>query len=268
LSNYLKPSPLPDDINGKQTTAVHMTVNAYGLSRDIPAEVKRLVRQRCGFGCVICGLGIVQYEHVDPEFKDARVHDPDAMALLCPQCHAKVTTGMWSKAKVKLAIRSPKCKQAGYTREFFDFVEDHPSLRFGGVLLSNCPTPIEVQGHPLFSIKPPEEPDSPFRFSGLFTDSTGKVTLVIEDNEWMASSSSWDVEVQGRTITIRERHRFVHLVLRVEPPREIIVDKLSMSLGGYGFEANGDFLRIRSPGGCINEFTSCISNNNQVGFSL
>lgn len=30
--------------------------NKYGLTRDIPEDVKRKVRKRCGFGCVICGL--------------------------------------------------------------------------------------------------------------------------------------------------------------------------------------------------------------------
>jgi len=245
-----------------------MAFNAFGLSREIPADVKRLVRQRCGFGCIICGLGIVQYEHVDPEFKDARVHGPEAIALLCPQCHAKVTTRIWSKGRVKLAMRSPKCRQVGYTREFFDFVEEFPALQFGGVLLSNCPTPIQVGGHPLFSIRPPESPDGPFLFSGLFTDSKGDVSLIIEDNEWKALSTAWDVEVKGPTITIREGHRVVHLVLRVDPPRKLIVEKLNMSLGGIRFDANGNFLRITFPNGSIGEFTSFIADNCNVGLSL
>jgi hypothetical protein len=245
-----------------------VSINAYGLTRDIPSSVKRLVRQQCGFGCVICGLGIVQYEHVDPEFKDAQHHDPDCIALFCPQCHAKVTTGMWSKQKIKLAMQDPKCKQVGYTREFFDFVRGYPSLRFGGITLYNCPTPIAISEHPLFSIKPSEDPDSPFRFSGYFTDSKGNRSLKIIDNEWQASTSAWDVEIQGPTITIRERHRFIHLILRVNPPSEIIVEMLKMSLAGYTFEANGDFLHVGLPDGKIAKFTSCIMDYCDVGLRL
>ncbi len=245
-----------------------MSYNAYGLSRDIPSDIKRVVRQKCGFGCVVCGLGIVQYEHVAPEFKDAREHDPNAIALLCPQCHAKVTTGMWSKARVKLAMRSPKCLQQGYSREFFDIVDDHPSLQFGGMLLKNCPTPIQVGDHPLFSIKQPEFEGEPFRFSGLFTDSDGHVTLSIEDNEWKATTRSWDVEVKGNSITIREKARKIHLILKVNPPKEIIVDRLDMALAGLRFEANGDFLRVHFPNGGVNEFTSCISDNCMIGMSF
>lgn len=243
-------------------------LNAFGLSRDIPADIKRQIRQRDGFGCVICGLGIVQYEHVDPEFKDARVHNPDCMALLCPQCHAKVTSGMWSKSRVKLAMRSPKCKQVGYAREFFDFSEKHPELHFGGMILRNCPTPIEVGGHPLFKIKSPEFPGEPFLFSGLFTDSDGAVSLEIEDNEWKAYSISWDVEVTGPTIKIREAQRVIHLVLTVRPPNAIVVERLNMNLGGLRFEASGDFLRVTFQNGSVSEFTSCLSDNCMVGMSF
>ncbi|VXB44481.1 conserved hypothetical protein [Pseudomonas sp. 8O] len=242
--------------------------NAFGLSRDIPADIKRQVRQRDGFGCVVCGLGIVQYEHVDPEFKDARTHDPNCIALLCPQCHAKVTTRMWSKARVKLAMRSPKCKQLGYTREFFDFSDGHPALKFGGMLLSNCPTPIEVSGKPLFRIKPPELPEEPFLFSGLFTDSEGNISLEIEDNEWKAYSNAWDVEVKGSTITIREAHRVFHLILSVSQPNTIVVERLNMTLGGLQFEANGDFLRVTFPHGGVSEFTSCLADNCMVGMAF
>ena len=231
-----------------------MTYNAYGLSREIPAAVKREVRQRDGFGCVICGLGIVQYEHVDPEFKDARSHDPDAIALLCPQCHSKITTRMWSKGRVKLAMRNPKCRQVGFAREFFDFSEGYP--------------PIQVSGHSLFKIKPPELPGEPFLFSGLFTDSRGNVSLEIEDNEWKAYSNLWDVDVQGPTIKIREAQRAVHLVLKIVQPDTIVVEKLKMSLGGLRFQADGNFLRVIFPNGNVSEFTSCIGDNCMVGMSF
>lgn len=51
--------------------------NKFGLSRYIPSDVKLQVRKNSGFGCVICGMGIIHYEHVDPEFHVAQTHDPD-----------------------------------------------------------------------------------------------------------------------------------------------------------------------------------------------
>ncbi len=64
---YLFNSPMPD------------TYNKHGLSRTIPEDVKRQVRQACGFGCVCCGFAIVTYEHIEPEFHNAESHDPENM---------------------------------------------------------------------------------------------------------------------------------------------------------------------------------------------
>lgn len=243
-------------------------MNQYGLPRAIPEGVKREVRQRCGFGCVICGMAIVQYEHVEPEYKDAYKHEADKIALLCPSCHSRVTTKQWSKARVKLAMRSPKCLQVGFTRDYFDFSDQFPALRFGGMLLRNCPTPIQIHGYPLFSIKPSEDPLVPFLFSGTFTDSQGEVSLRIVDNEWMVGADVWDLVVEGPRIMIREAHRKVHLVLRVDPPNELVVERLDMALGAYRLEANGDSLVIYQGSNGRAELTNCIADHCQVGISL
>jgi hypothetical protein len=66
-------------------------------------------------------LGIIEYEHVDPEFHEAYAHDPEKITLLCPTHHAKVTRGFLSKNAVKAALADPFCKKVGFSYEFFDF---------------------------------------------------------------------------------------------------------------------------------------------------
>jgi hypothetical protein len=95
-------------------------VNAHGLSRDIPDPIKREVRQRCGFGCVNCGRAVYQYEHLDPEFVDATLHDPKHIVLLCGWCHDLVTRGLLSKDSVKEKAENPKCKESGFSFGPFD----------------------------------------------------------------------------------------------------------------------------------------------------
>ncbi|WP_155741826.1 hypothetical protein [Pseudomonas putida] len=231
-----------------------VTVNKHGLPRTIPADVKLQVRKSCGFGCVICGNGIVDYEHVEPEFKDARVHDPKGIALLCPGCHAMVTRKQWSKARVKLAMRSPASLQEGAVRQFFDFCEGTPALKMGETILYGCEVLIHFHGHDLFSVKPPEEEGSPFRLSGIFTDSAGNPTLEIIDNEWIASSSAWDIEVVGPRITIREGERNIALILKAEPPNLLVVEKLNMNLGGYKIAVSGDSFILQDRNGRTNTF--------------
>src|SRR4030081_1882421 len=140
-----------------------MQKNRHGLTRDIPEPVMRKVRQASGFGCVICGASIIEYEHVDPEFVDAREHNATEITLLCPQCHSKVTTGIWSKDKVKAAMAAPRCKRCGFTSEAFDLGKTHPVIVFAGMTLKKCDIPIEVRGLPLFQIKTGEVEHAPFR---------------------------------------------------------------------------------------------------------
>src|SRR5680860_323928 len=95
--------------------------NKYGLSRNIPADVKRQIRKECGFGCVICGGAFITYEHIDPTFAEAREHDPEKMTLLCGGCHFRVTKGIWSKEKVRSAKKAPITFKNGGAKDAFDF---------------------------------------------------------------------------------------------------------------------------------------------------
>ena len=242
--------------------------NKYGLSRDIPEPVKRAVRQACGFGCVICGSSIIEYEHVDPEFAEAREHNPSGITLLCPQCHSKVTTGFWSKEKVKAAMLEPFCKKAGFSSEIFDLGSVHPKIKFGGVILKNCEIPVQVRDLALFEVKEAEEPQAPFRLTANFFNSRGEPSLVIRDNEWVAFASNWDVEVSGGTITIRDEPRHISLRLVADPPEGLIIERLDMYLYGLHLEGSPDKLIVEFPNGRRSEFTSCLVDNCKVGLAL
>ena len=242
--------------------------NQFNLSRDIPADVKRQVRRACGFGCVLCGSSIVEYEHVDPEFNDAKEHDPRAIALLCPQCHAKVTRGFLSKQTVKEAILSPCSNRQGYSNEFFDIGKSQPTLVFAGVTLTNCPIPIEVRGAPLFEIKGSEESGAPFRLSGTFHNSRGFPSLEIVDNEWRAFDSNWDVEAVGGAIVVRDGPRHISLRLVAEPPNGLRVEQLDMSINGIRFIGSPAEFKVQFPGGGGVTLTGCVMDNCHIGMSF
>lgn len=238
--------------------------NKYGLPRKIPSHIKREVRKRCGFGCIVCGCGLIQYEHVDPEFHEAKSHEPDAIVTLCPTCHASVTSKFWSKDRVKRHALDPACLKEGFLKHVFDFYTDgHPSVQFGGVLLKNCPTPIEIFGTPLISIKPPECEGGPFLLSGTFCDKSGSPTLKIVDNEWIAFSNSWDVEVSAGGIVVRNGPRDVVLKLSVLPPHTLVIERLKMTFGFVDIDISADNLKINT-----NTFTGCVMDNCNVGFNL
>lgn len=243
-------------------------INQYGLTRHIDADVKREIRQRCKFGCAICGLGIYEYEHVDPEFHEAKAHVAKNMTLLCPSCHAKVTRRIWSKSKVKRASENPYCVKQGYSNESFDLGNEPPFFTLGGVTFKEVTVPIMVKGTPLFKVAPPENPGEPFRFSGFFTDLNGEVSLEIIENEWRASTDNWDVEIVGNTITIREKLNKIHLRMTAHPPDGLTVSKLDMSYEGMSFKGDAEKLTVTFKNGSTFDFINGRIEEGAVGLSF
>lgn len=242
--------------------------NRYGLSRMIPAEVRRQVRQRCGFGCVRCGLALYDYEHFDPDFKDATAHLVDGITLLCMQCNQKRRRGILSVESVRLANSNPLCRRQGFASESFDFGAEYFEVAFSGVTFTECDHLIEVNGFPILSINAPQGPAQPYRLSGRFADDTGDITLKIEDNVWSAGADNWDVECVGPRIFIRYGPRNVSLVLKSQPPRRLVVEKLNMYFEGVWLRGDGEKLEFSFNGRIWSSFVACGMHRCRVGISL
>ena len=128
-------------------------VNKYGLSRYIGPNIARQIRQACGYGCVICGDAIFQYEHIDPEFAEAREHSPEHIAALCGGCHDKITRGFWSKNKVKEARQNPVCKQQGFSHSSLDIAaKGNFIVKIGSTEFVNLGTIIEINDDIILAI--------------------------------------------------------------------------------------------------------------------
>jgi hypothetical protein len=243
-------------------------MNIHNLPRDIPEHVKREVRRRNGFGCVLCGECMVDYEHVDPEYREAKEHNPDCITLLCPGCHAKVTRKIYAKARVKLAMRAPWCLREGFAWSDMDPGTEAPYLLLAGNRLVRCAIPVQVRDLPLFQVEAPEEAGGPYRFSAHFFDGSGRRNLSIYRNEWTAYTSSWDVKTAGGRLTIRSSPNDVSLQLKFDPGQGVIVEKLDMWCYGYRFIGDKDSLKFVAPDGGEMTLTNCLMDNCQVGIQL
>ncbi len=206
-----------------------MSYNRLGLSRDIPDQIKREVRSACGFGCVICGCAIYQYEHLDPIFAQAKEHDPNNIVLLCASCHDKVTRGIWSKEKVSNAQKKPYAKIKGHSEFSLDVsVESGLKIRVGQTEFIGIQDIILIDGVSILSIDNPEQPNSPPRINAKFYDRKNTLISQIINNEWRGETSAFDIEIIGKRITVRSDSRKIDLILRLEPPNGVLIDKLHL----------------------------------------
>jgi len=220
--------------------------NKHGLSRHISADVKREVRRRCGFGCVICGSFIVHYDHHSPEFTDAIVHDPDCITLLCPCHHAEKTNGVIPQGVLRNAIANPAALRGGRAVKSRPYFSGIPSVIVGTNEFHDCPAPIALDDRTVLLLREPEEGSGITRISALFTDSDGNDIFSIIDNEWQVPSTVYDFESIGNTIRIRSAKRNVIFQITVQPPSFIKFDRLIMKAFGHSIKSNKRVLNINS----------------------
>jgi hypothetical protein len=210
-------------------------VNKHGLSRDIPDPIKRQVRQSCGFGCVICGLALYHYEHVVPVFAEAKSHDPTCICLLCPNHHERVTKGLIEKSEVIGAMQLPKALQSGFSHDSEFATLRRPVQVFLGQVEFTDPEILLVLGEE--SLIWFTEEDGRLFFSGKFFDKNGNLILEIIKNEWRHSAGNWDVEQQGKKLTIRERAGIISIKATCHSSHAIYFDCLHMYINGNRFKS-------------------------------
>ncbi len=219
--------------------------NKFGLSRNIPVDVKREIRRRSKFGCVVCRCAFYQYEHIDPEFHDAQEHDSKRMCLLCGHCHDKVTRGLLAKSTVRRRYEEIQEKR-DVERPFdqFDLEHNNITVTLGSCIFRNAKTLIVLNGEVVLAIEPPEDQSAFPVLSGYFTDSHGNEIMRIERNEWIGPSIAWDMEIRGNEIFIRSTPDTIALHLRVSPPNAIDVVNLNMRVGNSHLVLRNNLLSV------------------------
>jgi hypothetical protein len=126
--------------------------NKHGLKRDIPADVKRIVRKNSGFGCVICGLAFYHYEHFNPEFENATQHIASGITLLCGNHHDAKTRNRISKQTIINAVQNPRSLQDGFSWGPLEFGFKEPIIQIGTPCFLNPTSIITINDESIFSI--------------------------------------------------------------------------------------------------------------------
>jgi len=212
----------------------------------------RAVRQRCGFGCVICGCAIVQYHHFDPEYADAKEHSTLGITLLCGQCHDKATKGFIGTDQVREFDRDPLCKRSGFAHDIFFAPKDNFHFQIGGATFRRRAV-VTYDGEPLIAFDPPSRQEEPWKLNAHLEDVDEVGILTIEDNIWKAGIHHFDVETTGNELIIRRKARDIVLRMRLEPGGWVIIEQLQMNYKGFNITTENGWFKVSKPnGGALN----------------
>lgn len=235
----------------------------------IPPEIKREVRQRCGFGCVICGLPIYEYEHM-LEWAVVQRHVADEITLLCRQHHGEKTNGLLPKENVLAANLDPFNKRAGVTKNYLlHYSGSSVRVNFGDSIFSFegmtdgfVFAPLVIDNSPVVYFR--HEQGNLFLSYAAY-DEKNKMILQISDNEIVYDVGQWDAEWVGQSLTIREAHKKILLKLTFNPPSEISVVKGRVLMNGVEIMIGEDYFFLTNNSSF---FGGSQTVNCPVGFSV
>jgi len=217
-------------------------------SRNIPLPIQREVRQRCGFGCVICGLPLYEYEHMLGWSKVKR-HVAEEITLLCDQHHREKISGLLPNKKVAEADSNPFNLRVGVSKPYNLHYEGKEceiiigsnsfmlkSENDGGVIF-----PIIIDNVPLISF---EFLDKHLLLNLKLFDEFNKLVLMIVRNQLIYSLSPWDIQLVGRNLIIREESRKILIDINFETPNRIIFKRGRFLFNGVEILLNGKYQAI------------------------
>lgn len=198
-------------------------------SRNIPLSIQREVRQRCGFGCIICGLPLYDYDHL-LGWANIHRHVADEITLLCDQHHREKGTGLLPQATIEAANRSPHNLQAGISKPYdLHYSGDECEIVIGGNSFSTKDggygtilLPVSVDGTPLLAFI---LGDGHLLLSLNVFDEYNHLVLQIKNNQLLQSATPWDIQLVGHNLVVREAERKILVDIAFEPPNRIVINR-------------------------------------------
>lgn len=189
----------------KPNNRATLVLRRMAVSRPhIPAHIARQVRQRCGYGCVICGDLIIDYHHMT-EFSKNPVHEVENIVLLCTKHHREISSGRLSEAKIRAAANSPYALRPGASNHNYILDEGQAyTIRAGGSIFELAPGDpgidfVSMYDLPLFYVRfyggvP--------HFSFKIFDHSDRLVLSLEENAIKLRRPLWDVTLKGAYLRV------------------------------------------------------------------
>jgi hypothetical protein len=227
--------PYAQRSENEQNEHVTTDINQHGLRRDdLTEDIRRTVRRRCGFGCVVCGSVPYHYDHFDPPFSEAREHRAEGITLLCARCHDLVSRRVWSREKVRKHDRSPFGKKE--RPHLLLDLQPPARLVIGTIVFEGDGRLLTVGGVPLISLHSLD--GEGVLLSAEFRDADGNQTISVRNNELLFCQQSWDITVRGSRVRVHRAPRDVIFDAILLPPNAILVKSIDVQCGRSRIQSN------------------------------
>lgn len=215
---------------------------------DVSDPTKRTVRQRCGFGCVICGLPIYQYDHMYG-YTVETADDPTVITLLCARHHEEKTKELLPLDRVLAANESPFNIQHGVSTPYeVHYSGERFTIHIGpGTFIgaSSYLCALLLRDEEVIAFNLTEE--GRLSLNVNLRDRSGDLALSIIDNEMVYSIDPWDIEYVGRMLTVRQARGDIMFELLFEPPSSISLTRATLAYDDVTIKISASVINVTGP---------------------
>lgn len=250
----------------------HTVVSSQrNVGRDIPEGIKREVRRRCGFGCVICGLPLYEYEHM-LEFAKIKRHVATEITLLCDRHHREKTGGLLPMDSVVAADRDPINVRTGTSAPYqLHYSGDSCVVAIGGnefrmnrhAHRSSFVSALTIDDASMIGFELEDEGQLLLTMN-LFDEGNERV-LAIQRNELVYSATPWDISLEGRRLQVREGRGQFLIEILFNPPGRVSVSRGHFLYNGVDLMVTPEYALV------VNDkilFAGNVSDGAPVGIAI
>lgn len=215
---------------------------------EIPLPMQREIRQRCGFGCVICGLPLYEYEHM-LGWANVKEHVAEDITLLCDRHHRERTGGLLPIEEVRRANADPYNLRTGVSKPYdLHYSGASCEANIGGNTFTTADAgygtvmvPVSVDGIVLLGFILAE---GHLLLNMVLFDESNELVLHIRNNELVYRPDAWDIELIGRQLIVREASRKILIDIVFEVPNRIVIARGRFLCNGVEILVRPDHLLI------------------------
>lgn len=217
-----------------------VVVEAAGL----PDSVRSVVRRRCGYGCVRCGVTIVSYVSVPED--GAAATDADSLGLFCPNCLARLRGQGVDAAQYRALMARPIARDADFDRSHMPYHLLLPEIHAGGpVPVHDTAIPVAVGDQVPLTFSPPLHGMGATRLSvHLGEEGEPALSRVIDANVWNPEGAGWRFAQRGARYEITRDGGKARLELAFPTSNRVEIRHLLTWVGSRRIELTPDWLEV------------------------
>lgn len=223
----------------------------------IPESLKREVRKKCGYGCIICGLPIYEYHHII-EYSKVEEHTVDNLILLCPTHHTEVTKGIRGEAVINKYNNSPMNLQLGNSKKWkielvgSEFIVEVGTNQFINAKNQEGLFPlIVIDNYIILGLV--IENENILLTLNLESENGDKLLTIVK-GELSYSIDFWDIKLIGNLLTIQKSKGNIFFQMVIGPNNYTNIIKANFFYNGKNIIVNKDAIIINGIKISGNEF--------------